>query len=445
MKHANVRPFVKWAGGKRQILPFILRMINEAVEEQNGEQHAYIEPFLGGGAVFFELQPHKAVINDLNEELINAYNVIKSDDYSKLIDKLKEYEKEYKDEPDEFYYEIRRKDREPGWKTCGAVERAARMIFLNKTCYNGLYRVNKRGEFNTPMGRYSNPTICDEQTLVAVHDYLSDKGNDISILNESYEAAMLKATDGDIIYVDPPYDYEDDDGFTKYQLEGFSFEDFVKLKKQCDLAIQRGATVIISNNATDKVLELFKQDPNYKIYYNVTKLHTLRMINCKGAARKTGKEVVILGMLYALPQANEINKIVLLASKCNDEYIKNKEAIKVDLNLGSERQVAYYLSALFYLGYLDGRGEIAPKLLKLRGEIERVEEDIFSTLRNDLYCKEEFVYAKLNGKPVRKAVIEEKIASKNSNLSKSTIERRASTIKAWIEWMLAYSKENSKS
>ena len=103
------------------------------------------------------------------------------------------------------------------------------------------------------------------------------------------------------------------------------------------------------------------------------------------------------------------------------------------------------MSALFYLGYLDGRGEIAPKLLKLRGEIERIEEDIFSSLRNDLYCKEEFVYAKLNGKPVRKAVIEEKIASKNTNLSKSTIERRASTIKAWIEWMLAYSKENDKS
>lgn len=444
MKYSNVRPFVKWAGGKRQILPFILQMINETIEEQKGEQHVYIEPFLGGGAVFFELQPQKAVVSDLNEELMNAYNIIKSEDYRKLIDKLKEYEREYKDEPDEFYYEIRRRDREPGWKNCGTIERAARMIFLNKTCYNGLYRVNKRGEFNTPIGRYINPAICDEQTIEAVHNYLADERNEIIIINDSYETAMHKATDGDIIYVDPPYDYEDDDGFTKYQMEGFSFEDFVKLKEQCDLAIQRGATVIISNNATEKVLELFKQDPNYKIYYNVTKLRTLRMINCKGKARKTGKEVVILGMLYTLPQANEINKIIALASKCNDEYIKNKDAIKEDLKLKSERQVAYYLSALLYLGYLDGRGEIAPKLLKLRGDIKSIKEDIFSFLRNDPYCKDEFIHAKMNENRVNKAAIEEKITGRNQYLSKSTIERRASTIKAWIKWMLEYSEEKTK-
>lgn len=110
--------------------------------------------------------------------------------------------------------------------------RAARMIFLNRTCYNGLYRVNSKGQFNTPMGRYHNPLICDETNIKEIYEYLSNPENHIEIMNGSYEDAIKKAKDGDVIYNDPPYDYEDDDNFTKYQMAGFSFADFQKLKEK---------------------------------------------------------------------------------------------------------------------------------------------------------------------------------------------------------------------
>ena len=166
------------------------------------------------------------------------------------------------------------------------------MIFLNRTCYNGLYRVNSKGQFNTPIGRYRNPTICDRQNITEIHEYLSSPENDIRILNGSYEEAIKLARDSDVIYIDPPYDYEDDDGFTKYQMSGFTFEDFRKLKSECDKALNKGAFVIISNNATQKVINLFEQDPNYKIFYDISKFPTLRSINCNGAERKTGKEAI---------------------------------------------------------------------------------------------------------------------------------------------------------
>ena len=159
-----MKPFVKWAGGKRQILSRINEYVQDSIDDN--PDYTYIEPFLGGGAVFFSLHPKKAIINDLNEDLINAYRIIKSDNYSELIDKLKEFSDEYHNAPDEFYYHIREWDRVDNWM--GAhddVDRAARMIFLNRTCYNGLYRVNSKGQFNTPMGRYRNPLICDETNI----------------------------------------------------------------------------------------------------------------------------------------------------------------------------------------------------------------------------------------------------------------------------------------
>ena len=347
-----MKPFVKWAGGKRQILGRIQEFIKDSIADN--ENYTYIEPFLGGGAVFFDLAPRKAIISDLNDDLINAYKVIQSNEIESLIALLDEHAKAYFDDPDGYYYEVRAWDRETGWPNNHTdVERAARMIFLNRTCYNGLYRVNLKGQFNTPIGRYKNPTICDRDNLREIHEYLSAKENDIRIFSNSYEITLAKAKDGDVIYIDPPYDYEDDDGFTKYQMTGFEFEDFVKLKKECDKTINRGAFDIISNNATQRVIELFEQDPNYKIFYDVSKFTTLRSINCLGSERKTGREAIFWGMNNNIPfpQANDMTKIIKLVM-ADKEVLNDKDKAMELIQVGTSRQVAYYLSALLFLKYI---------------------------------------------------------------------------------------------
>lgn len=373
-----MKPFVKWAGGKRQILS----RINEYVQDSIGDNpdYTYIEPFLGGGAVFFSLQPKKAIINDLNEDLINAYKIIKSDEYLELIKRLKKFSDEYHQSPDEFYYDVRAWDRTENWMNeHDNVDRAARMIFLNHTCYNGLYRVNSKGQFNTPMGRYRNPLICDETNIKEIHEYLSNPENHIEIMNGSYEDAIKKAKDGDAIYIDHPYDYEDDDGFTKYQMAGFSFADFQKLKEKCDKAVNKGAFVIISNNATTKVMKLFEEDPKYKIFYDPNCFASLRSINCKGDDRRTGREVIFWGMNNSIPfpQANDINKVIVLV-QAGDEIIGNKEKAKEVISVGTPRQVSYYLSALQYLKYLGQNKKLTERALKLQNSKSELVSDIYN-------------------------------------------------------------------
>lgn len=438
-----MKPFVKWAGGKRQILNRINEFIDDSIEMES--TYTYIEPFLGGGAVFFNRMPPNAIINDLNEDLINAYRIIKSDKYLELIDELKNHAQSYSNDPDEHYYFVRGWDREPNWiDNYSNVQRAARMIFLNRTCYNGLYRVNSKGQFNTPIGRYVNPTICDEDNIKEIHNYLSDKKNEISILNDSYEVAIRMAKDGDIIYIDPPYDYEDDDGFTKYHLSGFSFEDFKKLKRECDTAINQGAIVIVSNNATTKVLDLFEEDPKYKtIFYDINKFSTLRSINCNGLNRRTGKEAIFWGMNnnVPFPQANDMEKVVkLVIALSENSLINDKTAMKEIINVTSERQVAYYLSALLFFGYITHDKTITKKANQLGlNEIE-LRGDIYNQLMgNPIFSKQYQVYFK--SKKVDLDSIKNDVSKSKLHLSDSTIHRRASTIKAWIEWMYVYDTE----
>ena len=435
-----MKPFVKWAGGKRQIIDRIMEFINDSRE--GSQDYRYIEPFLGGGAVFFHLQPKKAIINDLNEDLINAYEVIKSDDYLKLCEKLEEFKVEYDKNEDEFYYELRSKDRtETYFKEFSKIDRAARMIFLNRTCYNGLYRVNSRGEFNTPIGRYKNPTICDRPLLTEIHEFLSSNDNEIVIMNKSYEEVIAKAKPGDIIYIDPPYDYEDDDGFTKYQMKGFTFEDFIKLKKCCDVAINKGAYVILSNNATEKVIKLFEEDPIYKIYYDINPFQTLRTINCQGNKRKTGLEVIIYGVCsnLPLPQANDILKVIKLLS-LNNEDLKDKKILMEKIQVSTERQIAYYLSALQFLKYINHNGEFTEKSLLLNKDNERIENDVFNTLREIPVFEKS--YNLTDNKEMLNNIVtfikEEYPFLKKGKFSESTIKRRASTIKAWVSWMHNY-------
>ena len=376
-----MKPFVKWAGGKRQILNRIHEFINDSVEPNSS--YTYIEPFLGGGAVFFSKAPKKAIINDLNEDLINAYKVIKSNEYKKLIELLDEHASAYKDDPDGYYYEVRAWDRVDEWPNNHTnVERASRMIFLNRTCYNGLYRVNSKGQFNTPIGRYKNPTICDRENIKEIHDYLSKNESEIEIMNTSYEEVIKVAKDGDVIYIDPPYDYEDDDGFTKYQMSGFSFEDFVKLKSECDKAINNGAFVIISNNATQKVLHLFEQDPKYKIFYDVNEFPTLRTINCNGAERRTGKEAIFWGMNnnVPFPQANNMKKIIKLLM-AGEGVLSDKEMAMKLIEVSTIRQVAYYFSALQFFKYLTHDKKFTELALKITANEKAIKENIYKQLK----------------------------------------------------------------
>lgn len=436
-----MKPFVKWAGGKRQILS----RINEYVQDSIGDNpdYTYIEPFLGGGAVFFSLQPKKAIINDLNEDLINAYKIIKSDEYLELIKRLKKFLDEYHQSPDEFYYDVRAWDRTENWMNeHDNVDRAARMIFLNHTCYNGLYRVNSKGQFNTPMGRYRNPLICDATNIKEIHEYLSNPENHIEIMNGSYEDAIKKAKDGDAIYIDPPYDYEDDDGFTKYQMAGFSFADFQKLKEKCDKAVNKGAFVIISNNATTKVMKLFEEDPKYKIFYDPNCFASLRSINCKGDDRRTGREVIFWGMnnFIPFPQANDINKVIALV-QAGDDIIENKEKAKEVINVGTPRQVSYYLSALQYLKYLGQNKKLTERALKLQNSKSELVSDIYNQLLEDKLFGKAYHDFKATGE-VNIDKVTSDLKKENQKLSESTLRRRASTIRSWVEWMYGIDKEN---
>ena len=424
-----MKPFVKWAGGKRQILKYIRKFIDNSHEENNSD-FTYIEPFLGGGAVFFDLLHKKAIVNDLNTDLINAYEIIKSEKYTDLIVSLKELDSMYRENPDEFYYDKRAEDREDGWPDkYDKVHRAARMIFLNRTCYNGLYRVNSKGQFNTPIGRYSNPLICDEDNLVEIHNFLMD--NDIKICNYSYEKVINMAKETDIIYIDPPYDYEDDDGFTKYQMNGFTFEDFKKLKSCCDRALERGAYVIISNNATNRVIELF-DDPKYKVYYDSNKLSTKRMINCNANERNTGKEIIFWGVPCIFPQANSLDKIVKLIMSDND-VLFDKEKAKIVLEVSTDRQVSYYYSGLIYIGLVKSNKTLNDETLAAKNDMSKVKALIIEKLlEKELFSK---LYYDFENKEIDNELIIEEVKKINSRLNIDTIKRRASTVKAWLEWI----------
>lgn len=316
------------------------------------------------------------------------------------------------------------------------------MIFLNRTCYNGLYRVNSKGKFNTPMGRYRNPLICDETNIKEIHEYLSNPENHIEIMNGSYEDAIKKAKDGDAIYIDPPYDYEDDDGFTKYQMSGFSFADFQRLKEKCDKAVDKGAFVIISNNVTTKVMKLFEEDPKYKIFYDPNCFASLRSINCKGDDRRTGREVIFWGMnnFIPFPQANDINKVIALV-QAGDDIIEDKEKAKEVISVGTPRQVSYYLSALQYLKYLGQNKKLTERALKLQNSKSELVSDIYNQLLEDKLFGKAYHDFKATGE-VNIDKVASDLKKENKRLSESTLERRASTIRSWVEWMYGIDKEN---
>jgi len=268
-----VRPFLKWAGGKRQLISTIVA--NHLPNKYN----RYYEPFIGGGALVFALQPKKAVINDSNSELINCYEVVR-DSLDELIDDFQRHENEKN-----YYYAIRDWDRNENYKDKTPVQRASRIIFLNKTCYNGLFRVNSQGQFNVPFGSYKNPNILDVAVLKAVSRYLNE--NKVKVVNLDFQEAVKDGKKGDFIYLDPPYDpVSDSASFTGYDIHGFDRNEQLRLKKIFDELNCRGCHVLLSNAYTNFIVDLYKD-------YNQTKISAIRAINSNGQKRGKVDEVLV--------------------------------------------------------------------------------------------------------------------------------------------------------
>jgi len=275
-----VRPFLKWAGGKRQLLPEIVKYVPKRISK-----HTYYEPFIGGGALLFELQPPKAVINDSNKELINCYKVIKDS----LDELMEELSKNKYSNSETSYYEMRDLDRSTKkYASLSEVEKAARIIYLNKTCYNGLFRVNSQGQFNVPFGRYKNPNFLDDAVLIAVNKYLNS--NDITLLNQDFAEAVKDANTGDFVYLDPPYDpVSQTASFTGYDVNGFNRDEQERLKEEFDALHKKGCKVMLSNSCTDFIMDLYKDYQD-----TIIKVRATRSINSNALKRGRVDEVLVL-------------------------------------------------------------------------------------------------------------------------------------------------------
>lgn len=266
------RPFLKWAGGKRQLIkqlhPYIPREFNK-----------YIEPFVGGGAMFFYLIPDKAFLMDINPDLINTYQAIKSDVHE-LVKSLKKHEND-----EAYFYKIRDAERDMGeFRSWSSVEKASRIIYMNHACFNGLYRVNSQGFFNVAFGAYEDPLICDERNLLAVHDALKD----VDLRVASFETCLEIASRDDFVYLDPPYvPVSETANFTSYTKDNFTREDQKRLLDVVRELDRRGCKVMISNSYSKFVVDLFDG-------YHIKTIMANRAINRDGSKRGKIKELVIM-------------------------------------------------------------------------------------------------------------------------------------------------------
>lgn len=270
------KPFVKWVGGKRQLLKQFRLLNLYPPANFDPKLNKYFEPFVGGGAVFFDLLPEKAELSDLNEELVITYNVIKND-IDGLIKSLKKhkYEKEY-------YLKVRAKNP----KELSNVEVASRFIYLNRTGFNGMYRVNSKGGFNVPFGRYNNPIICDEKNLRRVSKSLQK----VSINHQDYKEVLKNAKKGDFIYFDPPYyPISKTASFTSYTAESFLEKEQTELRNTFAELHKRGCFVMLSNSDTPFINKIYSEIPSAKI----TKVEAGRAINSKGSKRGKITEVLV--------------------------------------------------------------------------------------------------------------------------------------------------------
>ena len=272
-KNKLVSPVVKWVGGKRQLLDDITPLLPKQIS-------TYCEPFLGGGAVLFARQPKNAIINDLNDDLMLVYEVIR-DDVESLIMSLQEHEN-----TSDHFYQVRDLDRDKeSYKLLSKIEKASRIIYLTKTCYNGLFRVNASGEFNSPFGHYKKPNIVNEPVLRAVSKYLSSPN--IQLFSEDFATTLQRVPRGGFIYLDPPYDpVSDTASFTGYNKGGFDKAEQIRLKECCDALTQRGVKFLLSNSATEFIRELYAE-------YAIKTVYAKRAINSDADKRGAVQEVLI--------------------------------------------------------------------------------------------------------------------------------------------------------
>lgn len=272
-KKKSIMPVVKWVGGKRQLLPVLTPLLPARTPY-------YCEPFLGGGALLFWKQPKRASVNDINADLIQMYEVIR-DHVEELIAELETHTNDSK-----HFYKVRDWDRDK--ETYGLlsdVQKAARIIYLNKTCYNGLFRVNNAGEFNTPFGNYKNPTIVNAPTLRAVSRYFQEA--DITFSCRDYTDVLAELPKGAFVYLDPPYDpVSDTSNFTGYSRDGFCREDQIRLRECCDDLNAGGIKFMLSNSSTEFIREQYAD-------YDITIVRAKRAINSVAAGRGQVDEVVV--------------------------------------------------------------------------------------------------------------------------------------------------------
>jgi DNA adenine methylase len=270
-KQTLPRPFLKWAGGKNKLIP--------KYKSYFPRHHNYYEPFLGGGAVFFHLKPVSARLTDINSELIVTYCCVR-DRLSELIDLLKEHQYKHSLNSRDYYYKIREN---PG-KT--NLEIAARLIYLNRTCFNGLYRVNSHGQFNVPMGRYTNPKICQVELLCAASDALKN----IEIKQADFTAVLEHAcSSDDFVFFDPPYHpISSTSYFTAYSKNSFNEDDQIRLRDTCLELINRGVKVMICNSDCDFISKLYTGQN-----FQIDKIKASRTINSNIQNRGTIYELLI--------------------------------------------------------------------------------------------------------------------------------------------------------
>ena len=274
-KSKILSPFLKWAGGKRQLLSEIKEQLPKTIS-----RYQYIEPFIGGGAVLLSLQPKHAIINDFNAELINTYRVIK-DAPDELIDDLKKHINEA-----DYFYKLRNIDRDSeAFNRLTDVQRASRIIYLNKTCYNGLYRVNKSGEYNAPFGRYKNPSIVNEDVIRAISDYFNK--NNIQILNGDFENVLAIADRKTFVYLDPPYyPISESANFTSYVQGGWKAEDQIRLRDACNQLTAKHTKFLLSNSDCPFIRELYSD-------YTIITVEATRAINSDADGRGKITELLI--------------------------------------------------------------------------------------------------------------------------------------------------------
>ena len=269
-------PILKWVGGKRQLLDSILPFIP-------AENTLYVEPFVGGGAVAFSQHPKQARLFDSNDELINVYRVVR-DNPQELLSQLEVHEK---NNSSDYYYSVRRLDREDNFTSLSDVERAARIIYLNKTGYNGLYRVNSQGQLNVPYGRYKNPNIVNRDNILKLSAYLSQ--NDVYLGSGDFTEALENLPAGSFVYFDPPYvPLSETSNFTGYTGTGFSFDDQKRLRDACLRLRENGIHFVQSNSDADLVHELYKD-------FEIRTVQAKRAVNSVGSKRDKVNEVLILG------------------------------------------------------------------------------------------------------------------------------------------------------